>query len=408
VIDEERCEELPEIPDTDFENYTSSSRPPELSSALFFDATPPPDDDYEPSKSQGDSFDDDPEFHYHSNNIFTSNDEKVIETNQNTVIDGDSSIASEDVIKTTSEKEENVLENSQKDDQFLNTEPLDINQNLTQISSEKVEIAIDDKDSSFTTSLACNDDDKIEENLHNEFNVAPDPLEDINYAQAINFNENLSSEKEDVKINHDDFSEIVTTECVPELKFDDDEEDDDDFNDFETAIPVHRHIENQPVVNVEQTSEEIHFEADFSGFEAFNDATTTADDDDFGDFNDFTQAPAAITPISTNTTIITPTTTQESHPIEFVKPSNINGLLTAMFPSEEQLREEESKAEEEEEHCKEHLHNVMKSDDIVKRLDDFDGTLALGYLYASSTSSQILVRSLGIDVRNIVSILNAN
>jgi hypothetical protein len=47
--------------------------------------------------------------------------------------------------------------------------------------------------------------------------------------------------------------------------------------------------------------------------------------------------------------------------------------------------------------------NDMKSDGIVKKLDDFDATFALGYHYNNSTASQIIVKALGIDTRNIVS-----
>lgn len=431
-IEVNRNLEQSEIPITDFDVYTSSSmKPPELSSALFFDTTPPPDDDFDPSKeiSHDDSFDDDPDFHFHENNL-SLDDEKVIETNKTIVNTGESgySTNSDEVIKSdlsesinlekiedvnnfqipdkNDEDDDHVKKNSIKNS-LLTSSQLEssnhIHQSTTIQTEEPKEI---ENISSFSTPLAFNDgngddDDKSEGNLHKEFID-----HDINYAKVIAFNEDSLSDKED-KINQTEidksdafeanFNEITATDSVQ------DDDDDDDFNDFETAIPVHRHIEAQVSVHVEtqhtqEEEEEIHFEADFSGFDAFSETIVknfescqdeNDDDDDFGDFNDFTQAPTI------------PSSTQETHSIDYyVKSTDVNGLLTTMFPSNEQMRNDEN---EEKENANENLHTVMKSDDIVKKLDDFDETLALGYLYNNSTASQILVKALGIDTRNIVS-----
>jgi Clathrin-binding box of Aftiphilin, vesicle trafficking len=205
---------------------------------------------------------------------------------------------------------------------------------------------------------------------------------------------------------------------IPELKLDDDD-DDDDFNDFETAIPMNRQVDQ---VQEKEAIEEVQFEADFSGFNAFNDESeenntfddfqgfkTAAedgqnkesesqlqnvdDDDDFGDFSDFTQAPAHVTSQLTSSV----------EPVAFVKPANVNGILDMMFPptstcSELKLEMVSSDYSRE--------HQVIKSDNFVNKFNDFDSTLALGYLYSNSKASQTLVKALGIDTRNIVSTNN--
>lgn len=441
---------------SDFDVYNSSMKPPELSSALFFDTTPPPDDDFDPSKiSHDDSFDEDPEFHFHENNLTLDVDEKAIETNQLTVNIGESgySTNSDEVIKSDLCENSNLEKNEDKtfpsetyfklEDLVESSSPSESHENLfisaiqpqsslyvnhSQLNEPK-ESEEDDVNemaiSSFSTSLAFDNDnnDKSEGNLHNEFTVMDDinPLSDGNYAEVIAFNdESLSDQEEknnqaeidksdiafDANFNND--NEVMATDSVQELKLEDDS--DDDFNDFETAIPMHRHIETQNSVNIEQqqqAQEEIHFEADFSAFEAFSEAAVIVkdsenilnddnndDDDDFGDFNDFTQVPVTS---SSNLS-------QETHSIDYVKSIDIKGLLNTMFSSDEQMHVDVDKELEmiNEHSTKENL-NVIKSDDIVKKLDDFDGTLALGYLYNNSTASQILVKALGIDTRNIVS-----
>ena len=192
-------------------------------------------------------------------------------------------------------------------------------------------------------------------------------------------------------------------EPIPELNLDDD---DDDFNDFETAIPVNRQIDQvEPITEVE-------FVADFSSFNAFSEPTDDNsfeefqdfkvsgfdnvkdshaqlaldddEDDDFGDFNDFTQAPIA---------------TVEPQTFTFVKPANVDGVLDMMFPPTSSSCSAE--APQSSDFAKEHL--PIKSDIFVNKFNDFDSTVALGYLYSNSKASQILVKALGIDTRNIVS-----
>lgn len=360
--------------------YTSSSsiiKPPELSSALFFDTTPP-DDDFEPSKeevSHEDSFDEDPEFHFHTNNLSLDDEnekieEEVIPTNLNTVESGYSTNSDELIKSDLSESLDQINPITHQIEENLEISTIDVKE----IAHESENNVL----TSFSASFAFdNDNDKNTEendvNLHNT-------LDDIvNYPEVIAFNQEnspsqqLSEEKEE-KINQDD----------------------DDFNDFETAIPVHRHTETQHSIPTpsQPSQEEVHFEADFSAFETFTKDTdlNDDDDDDFGDFNDFTQAPL------TTTTI--PPVKSEKHSIDIVKSTDLIGLLNTMFPFNKMCNEEEMENE--------NLHNVMKSDDIVKKLDNFDDTLALAYLYNSSSASQILVKALGIDTRNIVSKITLN
>lgn len=214
---------------------------------------------------------------------------------------------------------------------------------------------------------------------------------------------------------------------IPSLNLDDD--DDDDFRDFESAIPVNRPLETHnyiaPVATLD-SPDEFKFEADFSNFNAFEsseDATTNSfnenfqgfssnigtekvaeekieqkeqieefddDDDDFGDFSDFTQAPAPVVqaPIA-----------QFDHQslLKTLKSTNLKEVMDMMFPQSQTDRQQSLDDEQHE--------NVLTNDDFVKSLSDFDTTLALGYQYNNSSTSQSLVMALGIDARNIVSII---
>lgn len=223
-------------------------------------------------------------------------------------------------------------------------------------------------------------------------------------------------------IEFDDFTGIAShvdddiSEPIPELKLDD--EDEDDFNDFEKAIPIHRTVEIQsfdsmPAMKEVPTSE-VHFEADFSNFNAFDsnpealddafedfqgfkeesaiptseDFTKANDDDDFDDFSDFAQAPAPKTVYSAHV---------EQPAIVFVKPSNVIGLLDMMFPQVSAATQETAENESPKDQ------QIIRNNEFVKNLNDFDTTLALVYQYSSSKTSQTLVKALGIDTRNIVS-----
>ena len=216
---------------------------------------------------------------------------------------------------------------------------------------------------------------------------------------------------------------------IPSLNLDDDD-DDDDFKDFESAIPVNRPLETHtfiaPVATLD-SSDEFKFEADFSNFNAFEsseNATTNSsienvqvfssnigtekvaeekkepkeqieafndddDDDDFGDFNDFTQTPAPV---------VHPPLAQFDNQsmLKTLKSTNFKEVMDMMFPQSQTERQQSLDDEQHE--------NVLTNDDFVKSLSDFDTTLALGYQYNNSSTSQSLVMALGIDARNIVSI----
>jgi hypothetical protein len=229
------------------------------------------------------------------------------------------------------------------------------------------------------------------------------------------------SKTENSEDDFDDFTEFQATytdipEPVPELNFENSiEDEDDDFNDFESAIPSNRQVELVQKFSEQVTISEVGFEADFSGFNAFSNETkddfddfqdfsstqpeTKAlqktmsqlaenideDDDDFGEFSDFTAAE-----VPTNIDYY------PTHSKFLMKPNNVNETFNMMFPSESDV-DEVSHAK-----MKDEL-NVLKSDNFVSKFNDFDETIALGYQYNNSNASQTLVKSLGIDTRNIVS-----
>lgn len=364
--------------------YNSSIiKPPELSAALFFDE-PPPDDDYDPLKiSREDSFED---FVYHENSPDPISESSVQGNNINTVIDEfvdvktiehvindvesklsqlqehPVDILDENVVKSEIDETSRALKIDHVSDDELKVQgPGELilspeESNLSVSLDEPINEIINDEKSdvgaisSFSTSLTCDDDKIVMDNLHSTHD------EEI---MVEKINQNL-------------------TEC-PQDAFQFNYDDDDDFNDFETAIPVHRTIETQSsVTSFEAPQDEFRFEADFS---AFNEQTEN--DDDFGDFNDFETAPMASNDVK-----------QLEHSIEFVKPSNVGGLIGDMFPKDEEINEPLESNE---------IHENMKHDEIVKKLDDFEATLALCYHYNNSSASQILVKALGIDTRNIVS-----
>lgn len=197
-----------------------------------------------------------------------------------------------------------------------------------------------------------------------------------------------------------------TREPIPQLF-----EDDDEFDVFETAIPIDRQIEKVANVEVKPEPSVEQFEADFSAFNAFSEFTAEKtfeplktvdfstssdqfkpslqdfedDDDDFGEFNDFTQA-------------------EEQAPNQLVlQPmalSNVNEIIDMMFSSSSL----EDKSDDSSTDCAKE-HKIIGSDNFVSKFNDFDSTLALGYLYTSSKARQSLVKALGIDTRNIVSSL---
>jgi hypothetical protein len=236
---------------------------------------------------------------------------------------------------------------------------------------------------------------EIPEDLSTEVDKSEEEAVEVKAANDDDFDDFVSGVEAEPQVNITEEKFEESPEHIPQLKLDDE---DDEFNDFESAT-----VASQPPVQIiQKTVEEpapqvVQFEADFSSFNAFQDAgedesafddfqeskVTTGvvesqldDDDDFGDFSDFTQAPASIQ------------TTVE-------KPADVNGILGMMFPATETVETATTivKADDQ----------VIKSDSFVNKFNDFDSTLALGYLYNSSKASQTLVKALGIDTRNIVS-----
>lgn len=325
--------EFPENLNIDVTHLKSSFKPPELSSALFYDE-PPPDDDFEPSKvSRDDSFEEFIVYDQHSNESEVMSPLEDSKLSQLENVDKSSSISDND-----QEHGVSILSPNEPNRTEVVNEPQEvaaINQNLKNESDNEII-------SSFSTSLTCN---------------------------SYNTNENLRNmltEDDNCDKTHD-VKEDINLEFIIE-------DDNDEFNDFEAAIPINnRTVEIQATQTVLETSfqEEVKFEADFSSFNDHN-----FDDD----FNDFESAPIEFA--------------QETHSIEFVKPSNVKTLVDEMFPTIQLLEEANNDV---------HADNTIRNDVIVKKLDDLDATLALGFLYSNSTASQTLVKALGIDTRNIVS-----
>uniref|UniRef100_A0A1B0CQQ3 Aftiphilin clathrin-binding box domain-containing protein n=1 Tax=Lutzomyia longipalpis TaxID=7200 RepID=A0A1B0CQQ3_LUTLO len=142
--------------------------------------------------------------------------------------------------------------------------------------------------------------------------------------------------------------------------------------------------------------ETIDFVADFSQFDVPADVPVAAnvvvnqsvdnqgdDDDEFGDFSDFQQPEAA--------------------PTAVIDTNNLNSqflsALSLMFPKGEEDSPEGAKSTEE--NTKIDTELAQKSQ-ILLDLKDFEASKALQYQWPNSTSNQSLIRSLGIDSRNIL------
>lgn len=309
-------------------------------------------------------------------------------------------------------------------------------------------VEIDDEKS--FTSVSSNDKVDIpcikvftlQSDLQSNYNENQDeiiPIEDLKVEDDDEFNEFVEASRIDAHVESSDalkseeilgnnsgfdvytkFSSPDIPETVPELNLDNE---DDDFNDFETAIPVNRQVEQVQsfkTTKVEsQEPVEFQFEADFSAFNAFSEPAAEGntfdefqdfkatgfdnsvkelenqlqddDDDDFGDFNDFTQAPEPTAQLAQ----------LELQPVAFLKPENVNGIVDMMFPPTSSSSNEKPEAVDSDYASEQ---QAIKSDNFVNKFNDFDSTLALGYLYNNSKASQTLVKALGIDTRNIVSV----
>lgn len=233
-------------------------------------------------------------------------------------------------------------------------------------------------------------------------------------ADAFKTEELLGEEHEDILVEAQ-LEDIA--EPIPELNLDEDQ--DDDFNDFETAIPVNRQVESYANIKDEKAEPaEFQFEADFSAFNAFTEpaeeksfeefqefkatgfdskndelkSTLQDNDDDFGDFNDFTQA-------SGEAPALNQRAKSELQSIELAKTENVISIIEMMFTPTTSSAKPELVASS---GCAKEYQNI-ESDNFVSKFKDFDSMLALGYLYTSSKASQSLVKALGIDTRNIVS-----
>lgn len=172
-------------------------------------------------------------------------------------------------------------------------------------------------------------------------------------------------------------------------------------------------------INCDETNnEEIHFEADFSAFEAhfpINEIVINQidqlkenegkeekinqvelvlgdddDDDDFGDFNDFNdftqEQERVIEAIKEDTQI--------PIVIPLLKPDDISSIIDHMFPHKKDIQDVSLNTES----------IILKAfmDNVVQYLKDVDTTLALNYDYKDSSTNHILIKALGIDERNIV------
>lgn len=170
-------------------------------------------------------------------------------------------------------------------------------------------------------------------------------------------------------------------------------------------------------------NDDIHFEADFSNFEAafpspeepknifVNHSTQIHEpqfeiddddeDDDFGDFNDFTQATTTVAKaeaVEQPTVQLSAVAPPLSALSTTVKP-DINKIIDEFFPYDgEKVFETQGEVEQEERKKSLDVH----TDGIIKYLRDIDVTLALNYDYKDSCTHNILVKALGIDKRNIL------
>lgn len=439
-LDEEEIiiedEELPELP-TDYNVFSSVSTDENLSyshpppfSNFIADSSPPPDNQHvvENSCDKHES----PELYDVAKEKESCKIDYIVSQHKvDHVATDDNKL---DAISSHSLENEAVVEHFQVPP--MNDE---VDDEMTFISTSVL--------SDHKVDIPCITDFTVEGNLHSNDEVNQDEMvsiEDRKFeAEDDDFNEFVEAgpSKADVELSnalksenilesHSDFDEFTDfssqdiPEPIPELKLDDDDDDeDDDFNDFETAIPANRQVEQvQSFVTTKEESEtpgEFQFEADFSAFNAFSESKEEVstfeyqnfkaagsdnskkdpqlqleqeDDDDFGDFSDFTQAPDAIQPAQF-----------EVRPTAFVKPENVNGIIDMMFPPTTTSCQETTEVVDSDYKTEQQF---IKNDNFVNKFNDFDSTLALGYLYNNSKASQTLVKSLGIDTRNIVSFDN--
>ncbi|XP_059621860.1 uncharacterized protein LOC132265291 isoform X1 [Phlebotomus argentipes] len=157
-----------------------------------------------------------------------------------------------------------------------------------------------------------------------------------------------------------------------------------DFAEFTSAAaPVSAISSSEPEKSAAET---IDFVADFSQFDASASAVVSAnqsrdnqleDDDEFGDFSDFQQEAA--------TTAVIDTTNLNS---QFLS------ALDLLFPKAPESADEEARGVK--------IDDETAKSQILEDLRDFEASKAIQYQWLNSSSNQCLIRSLGIDSRNIL------
>jgi hypothetical protein len=323
----------------------------------------------------------------------------------------------------------NDLENTVPKDETIITEEVINPPNLE--STEEIETPSSSMEHSKTDLelITSNNNGDIKDTTHR---VSDFILQDLPEDDDNGWGDNLETTTSAVVATHlEELPEerIVEEESLQHFNgnLSDDDDFDNDFNDFEQAIPVDRHIEQQ--ISIEKTvveePNEFQFEADFSAFEVNFDnqfqsfsnnsnegqefhtsiEKTTAviddetflnetsndndDDDDFGDFNDFEhQAPSQDPPSHE---------IQQTQTLSILDDSEVKTILSEMFPVNQITTDDEESST---------IYPIISKDkgNDMKIVNDVESTLALSYDYKDSSTNHILIKALGIDERNIVSI----
>lgn len=286
------------------------------------------------------------------------------------------------------------------------------NEHVGEIENSRVVDDIhDDDDNNSIRDIDNNDDD------FNEFKELP--VDDINPLAGPNCDLVLKNteiyiprrdvEPENVGFNADfsqfaDFSSATTESTTPiilnsKIEFKQssistelDDGDFDDFQDFASSEVTTNNTkstieDNQNLLKVE--------DADNKNEDNKDDDNHLDDgEDDFGDFNDFSNAPAPYDH--------TKTLTSEQTVLPIILKPQVDSVLGNMFPksNESEDSKTESSYQSEQQHLSKNLENS-----ILFNLKDYESTKALKYQWMNSMSNQTLVQSLGIDARNIVSCL---
>lgn len=171
--------------------------------------------------------------------------------------------------------------------------------------------------------------------------------------------------------------------------------------------------------------DDTHFNADFGDFATFDDAnlvqenaspqtnptdegsrqcdnsqnmpTEFDEDDEFGEFSDFQQTAvvAPVAPAATETTSKDETKTLNV----LLVSENISSVLTIIFPNDDNCDESSGYRQNTEAYSKGSLSN-----DLTVQLQNVENSNALTHQWAKSISKSVLVKALGIDSRNIVSV----